>query len=404
MLQKNGGKTKKEVILAFSNRVRLPLQLHSPQFPEERTVFRKANGQAKVLSVVIRKVYELETDYMPELWHRRLKIALAHDNITLEGEKYLGGISQDGDYNIDWPEGVLHYPTAKGGVKVQATPFDATNANCQTCEQAAQLDLEDDEATGIYGALQEDTDYSVHAADNDQICCYPAVFSLVSYNSTYLTSCTIDPNTGIISLHTGTGLTSVNGIVIATYRVTCPDGSYDEAEVTADIEGSTEGCLAPSLLNANGDSTTTGHFSWTESVPGSTYYWEIYEGTGPIGSPVQFGNVTDDELDVGGLEPDTDYYFQIRTVCGENSSNFISGLFSTMPGDEAGCGQYQICYARPFFSGFGNYPYIDCNGEEQVAIVPNNTCRIICAAQNSPGDPVMITGGFFVTITYLGLC
>lgn len=391
--------------MAFSNRVRLPIQLHSPQFPEERRVFRKANGQAKTLSVVIRKVYELETDYMPESWHQRLKIALAHDVVTVEGEKYLGDISQDGDYAIDWPEGVLHYPAAKANVKVQATPFDATNSNCQTCEEVNQLNLEDDEATGIYGALQEDEDYLVDVAGNDSICCAPAVFSLVSFNSDYLDTCTIDPATGEVSMHTGTGLTSVNGIVLATYRVTCPDGSYDEANITADIEGSIVGCLAPSLLNLNGDSQTTAQASWTESVPGSTYYWELYEGAGPIGSPVQTGTVTDDELSIAGLTADTDYYFQIRTVCSESSvSNYISGLFDTLPGDEGSCGQYNICYARPLFSGFITLPYTDCDGDTQNAIVPNNTCRMVCALQNSPGDPVMITGGSFVTITYIGLC
>jgi hypothetical protein len=392
--------------MAFVNRVRLPIQLHSPQFPEERKIFRKANGQAITLSVVVRKTYELETDYMPETWHQRLKIALAHDVITIEGEKYLGDISQDSDYAIDWPEGVLHYPAAKANVKVQATPFDATNSNCQTCEQVSQLSLENDEATGIYGALQEDHDYTVDTADNDSICCAPAVFSIVSYNSDYLDSCTIDPDTGIVSMHTGIGLTSVNGILLATYRVTCPDGSYDEANITADIEGSIEGCLAPSLLNANGATPTTGEFSWTEAVPGSTYYWELYEGSGPIGSPVQSGTVTDDELTVEGLTPDTLYYFQIRTVCSESeSSNFISGPFDTPPAEGSeSCGQYEICYARPFFSGFITLPYIDCDGDPQDAIVPNNTCRIICALQNSPGDPVSIAGGSFVTTTYLGLC
>lgn len=392
--------------MTFVNRVRLPIQLHSPQFPEERKIFRKANGQAKTLSVVVRKTYELETDYMPESWHQRLKIALSHDEVRIEGEKYLGDISQDGDYAIEWPEGVLHYPAAKANVKVQATPFDATNSNCQTCEEVSQLSLQDDLATGIYGALQEDQDYTVDTADNDSICCAPAVFSLISYNADYLDTCTIDPATGIVSMHTGTGLTSVNGILLATYRVTCPDGSYDEANITADIDGSIEGCLAPGNLNANGDSQTTAQFSWTESVPGSTYYWELYLGTGPVGSPVQTGTVTDDVLTITGLTADTDYYFQIRTVCSESSfSNYISGLFSTLPAEgSSSCGRYEICYARPLFSGFITIPYTDCDGDTQNAIVPNNTCRIVCALQNSPGDPVNIGGGSFVTTTYLGLC
>lgn len=391
--------------MAFSNRVRLPMQLHSPQFPTEREVFRKANGQAKTVSVVIRKTYELETDFIPESWHQRLQIALGHDNVRWEGERYLGDVSQDGDYNIEWPEGVLHYPAAKAASKVQATPFDATNSNCSTCEQMSQLSLVDDEATGIYGALQEDHDYTVNAADNDSICCYPAVFSLVSFNSDYLDSCSINPATGVVSLHTGTGLTSGNGIVLATYRVTCPDGSYDEAGITGDIEGSIEGCLAPSLLNAAGTSQNDAHISWTESTPGSTYYWEVYTGTGPIGSPVQTGTVTGDELDITGLTADTDYYFQVRTVCSESvNSNYISGLFDTLPSDTGSCGQYELCYARPVFSGLQSVSYIDCSGDPATILVPNNSCRTVCMLENSPGDPVSVTTASFLTITYQAPC
>lgn len=368
-------------------------------------MFRKANGQTKTQSVVIRKTYELETDFMPEFWHQRLKIALAHDNISFEGERFLGDISQDGDYSIEWPEGPLHYPAAKANTKVQVTPFDATNANCATCDEVSQLSLENDIATGIYGALQEDHDYTVDTADNDSICCYPAVFSLVSFNSDYLDSCTIDPATGVVSMHTGTGLTSANGITLATYRVTCPDGSYDEADITADIDGSEAGCLAPFITLANGDTSTTALINWTEPVPGGAYYWELYAGTGPVGSPVQSGTVTDDELAITGLAPDTEYYFQIRTDCGGGDfSNYVSALFSTQPGESESCGEYNVCYARPFFSGFFNFSYVDCNGDPQSVPIPNNTCRLVCMLQNSPGDPYSASAASFLSLTYIGLC
>lgn len=392
--------------MAFRNRIRLPLQLHSAQFPEERQVFRKANGETKTMSVIVRKTYELETDYMPEKWHQRLKIALAHDIIVLEGEKYLGGISQDGDYNIEWPDGVLHYPTAKGGVKVQVTPFDASNANCQTCEEAAQLDLQDDEATGLYGeALEEDQDYTVDVAGNDSICCYPAVFSLVSFNSDYLTSASIDPATGELSIHTGTDLVSANGITLATYRVTCPNGSYDEAVVTGDIEGSIEGCLAPESLTLDGSAFDQIEATWVEAVPGSTYYWEIYEGSSPVGSPLQSGSITNNNITVVGLDSNTQYYFQVRTTCAESNSNFIGdSVFTSTETPEEQCGSYEVCYARPFYTGFINVGYINCDGDPDTSSIPNNSCRIICMLQSSPGNPLSFTGGAFVTINYLGLC
>lgn len=391
--------------MAFLNRVRLPIQLHSAQFPSERKTFRKANGETKVFSAVVRKTYELETDYMPEAWHQRLQIALSHDTVNLEGEKYVGGISQDGDYQIEWIEGVLHYPAAKANSKVQVTPFDATNSNCQTCEEASQLSLQDDVITGLYGAnLQESGDYTLDVSENDTICCYPAVFSLTSYNSDYLASCSIDPATGLLSMELKDDLVSASGIVLATYRVTCPNGGYDEADVTGTIDGSIEGCLAPSDVEFSNITTTTATASWTETEPGSDYYWELYEGSVPAGSPVQTGSVSDDHIDLTGLTPGMTYAFQVRTVCYGSNSNFIGNHFETVE-PETSCGSYQINNSGTGDPGFKVVGYVNCAGGTATAFVFNQSSAIVCALENSPGDPVSLTSTDpNISITYLGPC
>lgn len=382
------------------------MQLHSAQFPEERTVFRKANGVTKTLSVIVRKTYEVETSFLPELWHQRLKIALAHDTITWEGDHYLGGVSQDGDYNIQWPEGVLHYPTAKAECKVQVTPFDATNSNCQTCEEATQLELVDDTVTALYGEpLQEDTDYTGDLADNDLICCYPAVFSLVSFNADYLTTASINSATGLLSIHTGTGLVSANGILIATYRVTCPNGGYDEANVYADFEGTIPGCLAPTNLQVTGANADAISYSWDAPEGGTlTYYWEIYTGSSPIGSPVQTGTTSLTTIEVSGLDPDTEYYFQIRQNCYGSESNFIGIAENTTP-DSGFCGSY----TAEFNSGGnpGDYAFVTyekCTGGPLTIFIPYGSSRIFCMFQTSPGVPASFTSSVPVTLTYNGLC
>lgn len=385
--------------MAFKNRVRLPMQLHSAQFPEERTVFRKANGTTKTLSVVIRKQYELETDWLPERWHERLKIALAHDNVTLEGERYLGGISQDGDYNIEWPEGVLHHPTAKAGVKVQVTPFEATNDNCQTCEEASQLDLEDDDQ----GEMEEGTEYVINVPDNDSICCYPAVFSLVSFNSDYLTAATINPATGVLTVTTGTGLTAANNVIIATYRVTCPNGSYDDADVIADINGTIPGCLGPINIQNSTPGVTDHFFSWDDGGSGALdYEYQVFEGTGPIGTPEWTGNAPTNNVTLEGFDPGQEYYFQVRSVCDEDNFSSWVGVGFTQPPMGEVCGSYSIYNSN--LAGFANVSYIDCNGNNASVIVFALSSRIVCALQSSPGNPVSITLPFAVTNTYLGEC
>ncbi len=398
--------------MPFSNRIRLPMQLHSAQFPEERTAFRKANGITKTLSVVVRKTYEVETDFLPEIWHQRLKIALAHDNISWEGDRYLGGVSQDGDYTIQWPDGVLHYPTAKAECKVQVTPFDATNNNCQTCEEATQLELVDDTITNeLYGGdLQEDTDYTWPVADNDLICCYPAVFSLVSYNSEYLTNASIDAATGLLSIHTGTDLASANELLIATYRVTCPNGGYDDADVYANFEGTApDACLAPTDIEIESFGPNGFTFSWTEAFPGASYYYELYEGTSPIGTPVQSGDLGSlTSATITGLDSDTDYYFQVRTTCYDSVSNYIGIGGHTTP-ESAVCGEYEVAFddGTGIPSNSLSFTYRDCNGVLQPTVVFNNSSVLICALQTSPGVPVFIKAagsGAGMTTTYIGEC
>lgn len=392
--------------MAFKNRIRLPFKITRAQFPEERTSFRKANGEVKTLSVVVRKQYEGETDYLPEKWHERLKIALAHDNIRVEGEKYLGDISQDGEYNIEWPD-FLDYPTGKAAFKVQVTPFAETNSNCMSCEEATQLSLVDDTITGIYGALQEGQTYEWPLADNDNICCYPAVFSVIWFNTDYLSAYSIDSATGVISVTLGTDLVSVNGLKIATYRVTCPNGGYDEADVYADIEGVVEGCLAPTNIVVSNITPSSIQFSWTEPFPDATYYYEIYEGTGPIGSPVQSALLDiQTTVTISGLTPGTDYYFRIRTVCYGAESNYLTTQTATIPNTEA-CGEYNVAFDGGVPGEYRQVTYRDCSYDFQSTIVYTGSSVTICAAQTAPGTPVYLSvtpGSGTITTTYNGLC
>lgn len=395
--------------MAFTNKIRLPLQLHSPQFPEERRTFRKANGVTKTVFAIVRKTYQLETDWMPELWHQRTKIALAHDTVSIEGDRYLGYIAPESDYTIEWLDTPLRYPTAKASSVVQVTPFDATNSNCQTCVEATQLNLVDDEATALYGdPLQEDTDYAVDVADNDLICCFPAEFSLVSYNADYLTSATIDASTGVLSIHTASDVASINGLLIATYRVTCPNGGYDEADVYANIEGSLPAlCLAPLEIVFSNILSTSLTATWYQDPLLSNYYWELYEGTEPIGSPIQTGSTATNTVDISGLDSSTEYYFQVRSVCDESTTSIFVGIgFTTASDVEESCGRYSVSYFDPTnMTPTYAQGWEDCNGNTQYVIINNGNTSVICANQLGPGNPTLLmTSNPNVTITYIGPC
>lgn len=408
--------------MAFLNRIRLPFKLTRPQFAEERGSFRKANGETKTQFVVIKKTYEGETDWMPEKTHERLKIALAHDTVNIEGDKYLGGVVQEGDYEIQWQD-FLDYPTAKAKFKAVVTPFSASNTNCQTCDEATQLELQDDVFEDGYGdplALAEDTEYTLNVADNDSINCNPATFSVTSFNSTYLDSATIDQN-GVLTIHTKTPLQDITNVLLVTYRVTCPNGGYDEANVYGNIDGSIEAdCLPPENLVISSITTTTAIATWEEpaTAPSNGYIWELYEASNP-GLAVQTGTEAGLSVNLSGLDPDVDYIFYVKSDCGGSQSDFVDEPFTTSetPVGHA-CGRYRLESNGFELSQYREITYMNCLGEYITQRIYSQSTIFICAAQDDPGVMVyyhvsgVMSGGEpvpdppeeTITVYYLGLC
>lgn len=389
--------------MSFTNRIRLPFKLHRPQFVEERDEYRKANGETKTLSVVIRKVYEGVTDDLPEKLHERLKIALAHDYVVVEGDRYVGIITQEGDYQIEWSE-FLSRPIAPAKFKANVTPYNATNSNCGTCEEYAQIVAVDDNV----GTLVEDTTYIVDVLANDDICCSPVTLSLITFDSTYLDSCIVNGDNEI-EFHTKPLLPDVNGVVLVTYRAECDSGQFDEANIIGNINGTdpTPVCLAPTdpvLVSINSD--TSASFSWTapSPAPACGYYWEVRT---PFSVVVASGTEATTSVTVNGLPSNEDFlrFFVRADCCAGLESNFVGPVIFSLPppSDTDSCGEYQL--DNTSLLQFRTATYLDCNGVEQNISVPPLTTRFICALQTSPGNPVSIaTSSGDLTVTYIGLC
>lgn len=400
--------------MPFQNRIRLPLQIIRPQFKSERNIFRKADGSFKTMSAIVSKSMEGETDWLPEKWHERINIAFNHDTVNIEGDKYLGGISPDGDYDIEWPE-FLDYPLAKGKFKVNVTPFAASNHNCQSCAEATQLDLTDDVFSDAYDeplTLEEGETYEMNVATNDDICCYPAVFSITSFNSDYLESATIT-QAGLLTVVLKPDLPNSNGVLLVTYRVTCPNGGYDEATVTANISGgAADTCLAPENVIDFDVHTTGVSFNWNppDVAPADGYHWQLFEAAAP-GAPVQEADELTNEVVITGLTPGTEYIFYVRSVCetGVLTSNYISYEFSTFV-ESGTCGEYELTFISDtgLPAHYDDVTYLDCDNTYQTARVFHGQTVSICARQTSPGDPDSINSstpfGGATGVVYIGLC
>lgn len=387
--------------MAFTNRVRLPFKLQKPQFQEESERYRKANGEKITLSVVVRKIYEGITDELPEKLHERLKIALAHDHVVVEGERYVGVITQEGDYSIEWSD-FLGRPIAQAKFKAEVTPFNASNSNCGTCEEYAQIVAVDDT---IPEDLLEDTDYTIDVLANDSACCYPIVVTILSFNATYLDSAVVVDNQ--IVIHTKASMPDVNSVLLVTYRAECDNGQYDDADVFGNLNGTdpTPVCLAPT--NPTWDdapSDTSASFSWDapSPIPDCGYHWEVRTAFSVL---LQSGDTTDTDVTVTGLPSNEgNLRFYVRSNCCDDFNSNYAGpvLFSLPPpsGTES-CGQYELSNGNIFPRSVS---YLDCNANEQTELVVQFTNKQICALQNSPGNPVDLVAESGVTVTYLGLC
>jgi len=391
----------------FHNRSRLPFYITRPQFPEERNVFRLADGRTKVQSVIIRKVWDGETDWLPQDIHERLKIALAHDTVVIEGYRYVSGVGvvAEAEYNIEWPTNMLDYPLGKAAFKVEITPYDVTNDNCQSCEEATQLSLEDDTITGVYDSIEEGstTEYNVFA--NDSICCSPVTAEIVSVNSLYVESATIDASSGIVEIILHDTTPSGTNVNLLTYRVTCPNGSYDDADVFANISGSEEACLPPGTLDAGPLGTNSAAPNWyhlPSPLPVS-YNYQLFLSS-DLFNPIDSGNTDQTSVEYDSLTPGTCYTFYVQSVCeGGGTSEFVSFEFCT-EGESEGCGLYDIMYNdRSGDPGhFTFIEYTNCAGDFATLKMHNLTTRTICALETSPGNPVHVVGG--TLITYVGPC
>lgn len=379
--------------MPFKNRIRLPFKLHKPQFPESAQRYRKANGVTVTLSVVVRKVYEGLTDSLPEKIHERLKIALVHDNVQVEGDKYVGVIAQDGDYQIEWQD-FLSHPLAQGKFKAEVTPFNATNSNCGSCQEFTQVVANDDN----FGLLNEGASYDLYPLSNDSICCNPVTLSIVSINSDYVNNLVVHPDNRV-SFDIKSPVQEANNVILFTYKAECANGQYDQANVTANIDGSIPACLAPTGLTTVNVTATTASFDWDEVFGVLGFTWAIYKITDLV-NPVQSGTLNVSEVTIGSLEPSQAYRFFVRTDCvGGGSSNFIYTDITTDAVDNEFCGRYKLTSDIPVARAT---IYIDCNGNEQLIMVPPFAVREICAMQTSPGVPVDIHGSSVVE--YLGLC
>lgn len=378
-----------------------------PQYPMERNTFRLSDGTTKVLSMVIRNTFEGKTDQLPEAWHRKLVIAMAHDTVNVENERLLSDVVLDGDYSIEWQD-FLNYPVAQATFNVQVTPFSATNSNCQTCEEMTQLNLVDDSTTDVW--VEGTTNiFPDVLTDNDSICCRPFTLSLVWFNPLYFTSVTLD-NAGVLTATVIDPCPVINDVWIAKYRVTCPDGSYDEANVYGNITGSDVSFCYPPVgpLVYSAVSSTEANISWDVTLPGPScgWNWELYL-TADLGTIIQSGNTGAPAVNITGLTAGVSYtVVVVSDCCAYDYSTPLDLEFTITSFAAESCGEFTVTYLPNVDDAPQSISYMNCAGE-----IVNRTFTVaelatICMLIYPDGTtPVyFVASSVDISINYNGLC
>jgi len=113
---------------SFKNAVRLPLYLKESRFSQSRNIYGMLSGRQRILSASVSDEHELETDYMTEEMHRKLIIALMHDEVYVNGRL----MTQSSDYSVDWDNYVMDMgvKTAKGKCNMLANTA-SRSSNCE---------------------------------------------------------------------------------------------------------------------------------------------------------------------------------------------------------------------------------------------------------------------------------
>ncbi len=101
---------------SYRNKLRVPAQFWKNEFPQEKEVYRKSNGEIVKLRENISKITNLEIGYVPSYVHEKITIALAHDHIRINNIEYVS----ESNYSFDV---VSRFALAKGSAKLSTKNY-----------------------------------------------------------------------------------------------------------------------------------------------------------------------------------------------------------------------------------------------------------------------------------------
>jgi hypothetical protein len=106
----------------------LHLDIRKYKYPEKRNVYKKSNGEFKVLSSTIEREAECLVNYTYDELHQCIVVALSQDNVHFKNRDIDSDVFKKDDYEIQWLDNNVNYAQAKFKVLI---PFEGRNSNCE---------------------------------------------------------------------------------------------------------------------------------------------------------------------------------------------------------------------------------------------------------------------------------
>lgn len=130
----------------YFNTIRLPLKLSKPQIKNKKKTYALSNGNFKTASATLSREWIATTDFISEVWHKKLAIALNQDTLKITNTN--SGFSDsffvvqgDDNYKVSWEDMVWDYPNAPAEFILTEMPFAEYNQNCNLTPLSPLVDV-----------------------------------------------------------------------------------------------------------------------------------------------------------------------------------------------------------------------------------------------------------------------
>jgi hypothetical protein len=185
----------------MKNRVRLPVYLTRPTYPDDEEIHRNSAGLVRIRKSQVRKLYEFVTDQFPNWAVESLRAVFMHDFVFIEANSavpqvmnYEGQIVKEGSFEPIYVD-YKNFPLATVNLKVNAVDYNLQKNNCGLC--------------GDYSSAITTTDYFLSPVGPsatyiidlgplfDAGCCAPVSFVIDHYQTNYIANIFLNISGGV---------------------------------------------------------------------------------------------------------------------------------------------------------------------------------------------------------------